>query len=504
MELKHINISETLSGYLSQIKDDSIIANTLLHRIPSDKLVNNHVDYISLSNEDPFKISYLTPERIEKIDERGENLWQSTSRYHTKYGSFVNKIFNCFDNKEVEKFSNLLRSVVDKKQFKISVVSGTEIAKWYNHEQYADECAGTLAQSCMKHDSCNGFFEIYSKNPDTISMLIFTNEDDLLIGRALLWQYETYKIMDRIYTINDENWSYYFKQWANTNGFSYKEKQGWNWTTQFESNGKRLNQKLAFKLKNISDIERFPYLDTFKWFNYQTGDIFNHKPENTDNIRLLIYPDGSYNRNPEALVLDSYTGSYEHADMVKLLPYRSTDSSEFRTSENNLVWSDLNDTFILKDDSIRSKEFNDYIFNEKYSQFNENDRINARLEQIKKRAQIIIEEIALVENKVMSDDEIIKILDESYANTYDRADIKSIIDHYHKQRQRQIDRDSNGSNTRIAVSCFDSSYNSYNSYNYDDHSVETEQPIFTYEAGGEYESSPTDSEEMQGEELDLI
>lgn len=440
MQLSYINISETLASYLQQIKNDSIIAELLLiGNIPQSKLVENHIDFLSLSNEDPFKISYLTPERVTKIEQKGEDLWNSSSRYHTKYGSFVNKLFNCFENKDVEKFSNLLRSVVDKKEFNIKVVSGYEIPKWYGHQTYAEQC-GTLGQSCMKHEACRNFFELYAQNPENISMLIFTDSDNLLIGRALLWQFDTYKIMDRIYTINDEKWSYYFKQWANKNGFSYKEKQNWNWTLQFEANGKRLKQRLSFKLKHFTDLEYYPYLDTFKWFDRKTGEIFNYKPDDDSNIRIMMHPDGSLNRSAEALQLDDYTDAYEHRDYLKRLDYRSTEK-EFRTGENNLFWSDINDMWILKDDGKYSEELGDYIFTEKWSEFNDNEKVNLRLEKMRNRNALIKEELDKLENGVVETTDIMRVFDTSYRGIYDRADIRSIIEHYNQQRQREIQRE---------------------------------------------------------------
>jgi hypothetical protein len=42
-----------------------------------------------------------------------------------------------------------------------------------------------------------------------------------LLGRAILWDLDSIKLMDRIYTTNDEDLQFHFK-WGTENGFLYK------------------------------------------------------------------------------------------------------------------------------------------------------------------------------------------------------------------------------------------------------------------------------------------
>jgi hypothetical protein len=437
MKSKHIYISDSFHRYLEQIKEDSPIAALLASQnIDASRLVENHIDFLSISNDDPYKISYLTPERVEKIQKNDEDVWTSPSRYHTKYGSFVNKIFNCFDNREVEKFSNLLRSVVGQRDLQFKVVSGDEIPEFYHYTSYADQ-AGTLGQSCMKHDGCGKFLELYTQNPESVKMLIALDSDDKLIGRALLWELESHKVMDRIYTINDEQWSYYFKQWANKNGFLYKAKQNWNWTYHLESNGKQVRQKLSLKLKNFS-FEYYPYVDTFKWINTETGELFNYKPDNENNIKVLISGDGSVNRYAGSLGVDSLTDAYEHKDLLKNLHYKSKEEP-FNTAECNLYWSSINDCYLLRDDSEFIREFDDYIFNENFEEFNDRELINQRLDAIKNRDKVVKEELEKIENKIITEGEIIDILNNHYRTIHERSDIISIMTSYLEQRTNEIE-----------------------------------------------------------------
>ena len=72
-----------LDFVLEQIKDNSEVANLLLKkRHSNENLVDNHINYISMSNSDKTRISYLTPERIESLLSSGEDLWTSSKRFH--------------------------------------------------------------------------------------------------------------------------------------------------------------------------------------------------------------------------------------------------------------------------------------------------------------------------------------------------------------------------------------------------------------------------------------
>ena len=92
------------------------------------------------------------------------------------------------------------------------------------------------------------------------------NTSGKIMGRALLWNLET-KIMDRIYTTNDEQLSFYFKKWASENGYLFRSQQNWFNSLQFEKSGSQKKLlRIEVKLKN-SDFRYYPYMDTFKFFN---------------------------------------------------------------------------------------------------------------------------------------------------------------------------------------------------------------------------------------------
>ncbi len=137
-----------------------------------------------------------------------------------KPGGFVSKIFVNIPEREVEKFSTLFRSEVTKPKLNFKVVNGDDIRKYYHYSSYSEKNGGSLHASCMKYDGCQRYLDIYSNNPDLCKMVVLYDNDypTRIVGRALLWEFDGNKIMDRIYTINDESYQFYFKQWATKNG----------------------------------------------------------------------------------------------------------------------------------------------------------------------------------------------------------------------------------------------------------------------------------------------
>lgn len=172
-----------------------------------------------------------------------------------KFGRLLKRILpESTTNVVIENISNAFKSQntylksIDK-YFK--VVEGEEIKEWYHYARYAQNC-GNLNGSCMRKDSCQDFFNIYTEPENGVKMLILTNPDDKLVTRALLWTLDDgTKYMDRIYG-PDYNIRT-FIQWGKDNGY-----------TAFYDNGFGKDQVLNKTLKvNLND--RFPYLDTFRF-----------------------------------------------------------------------------------------------------------------------------------------------------------------------------------------------------------------------------------------------
>ena len=372
-----IHISPELNDVLSKMKMSNIAQMILKSRLPLDILVENHVNYLSVSTSDKTKISYLTPERSDQIIKSGEDLWHSSKRIFAKPGAFIKKIFKDVSDKEVELFSTLYRNIQTSPSFKFKIVEGEDIRKYYYYESYVTQDS-TLGNSCMKHKSCQPWFQLYVDNPDQIKMLIMVDGTDHILGRALLWMNTidpngtSFKVMDRIYTIADEDYLFHFKKWADTYGFIHKKEQKWNNTLRFVSNNQDLDlMRLSAKL-NVSDYDRYPYLDTFKFLCRDTNTIFNYKP-GFDNIITISGSEGYY-EDHKLLTEDGITHMFHYTHEMVKIPSRN-----FYVHEGRAKYSNIMDVYILEEDGYRHPVLRDWIY--KDESLNDMDLINRQVQE---------------------------------------------------------------------------------------------------------------------------
>lgn len=178
-----------------------------------------------------------------------------------RIGRFINKFLSALDysftQKEIEEFVNKYQTVVEFKKNAFNnfkVVDGEDIRYWYNIDNYAND-KGQLGSSCMRGKECEKFFDIYCENTDVCKLLIFTDNDNRLIGRSLLWKLDDGRFfMDRIYT-NKDNYSLLFETWAKKNKY----------ITQKELN-------FAIKvLAKVGEYKFYPYLDTLQYYAPNDG-----------------------------------------------------------------------------------------------------------------------------------------------------------------------------------------------------------------------------------------
>ncbi len=369
-----ILISDELKSILSEIESQSLVAQLLLKkRHAKEDLAEGHVNWISVSTQDKSKISYITQERAEQMDEA--EVWTSSKRFHAKPGGFIGKIFKNIPGKEVELFSTLFRNMACRPSFSFKVVKGESIRSLYHYDAYESDC-GSLGASCMRYDNCQGLMDIYVENSDIISMLAMKNEDGGLIGRALLWDFDGYKIMDRIYTTNDEKYAFYFKEWATKNNYLFKSAQNWFDTMNFERIGDK-KQKLKLEIKlGSSEYRRYPYMDTFKFYSPDKGTFSNFQPEGR--FQTVCSPDGS-TYGSDYLVLDIVDDVFRYRHDAVYVSYLNG-----YTSCGNTVYSEVNDEHILSKDSVYDEVICDYVFREDELNC---DRVAERRAHIKKREE---------------------------------------------------------------------------------------------------------------------
>ncbi len=375
-KLVNIIISDELKEILLEIQD-SVVAKLLLKEYHNpEELVSEPVNFISISKKDLTKISYLPKERYEGLSI--EDCWATTKRIMAKPGGFVSKVFVGISEKEIEKFSTLFRNEITKPKLNFKVVCGDDIKKYYHYSSYSEVSSGSLHASCMKYDGCQRYLDIYSEYPDFCKMVVLYDNDyqNRIVGRALLWNFDGNRIMDRIYTISDETYQFYFKQWATKNDYFYKSEQNWFNTKSFEKlNGEKVKLDLVIKLPGVNNLDYTPYMDTFKFMD-RDGNLYNTQPKGKD-YWTLTTTDGR-KHGYDYLVTDIFDDVLRYRHDACYLRYL-----EAWTSPNNCKYSNILDTYILERDCVYNDELRDYIFNDDNKSQNDNERIDSQLEYIR-------------------------------------------------------------------------------------------------------------------------
>jgi hypothetical protein len=370
--MKTIEISEKLRNLLTQFEDQSYVAKLLLSdQIIPEFLVDNPINFLSISDDDGSKISYLTEER-KKVIQNEDELWTSKKRFHCKPGAFVNKLFRNVSFFEIEKFSTLFRSYSLKKEFKFEVVKGDEIIKWYYENNY-DSLSGSLGASCMRYANCCEYFDLYTDNEEA-SMLIMKSPSGALLGRALIWNFNDYKIMDIIYTVSDDDFLAHFKSLSYDNGYIHKSRQNWQNTLQFDSKDqKNIELKLEIKLDNFK-CDLYPYLDTFKWLD-RNGNLTNYAPQGHDFV-TLSNPNGG--KEPyNYLEFDELGRDWHNSGNLIWV-----EEHKILTSDRFVNYSEHLDTYILKTESKYDRKYQDFLHIDDSK--NNYERLEKRLEYLEK------------------------------------------------------------------------------------------------------------------------
>jgi len=292
-------------------------------------------DYYDLVHHSPFfyndkhTIDYSYP-------------FYTKNRNPIKIGRFINKVLNKkYKEKDIEDFVNELKSVIFSDREHFEIVSGEDIAYWYNSDHYYDG-NGTLGSSCMRNQN-DGVFEIYVNNPDVCKMLILLKENKL-IGRALLWKpskitkkggkesiilNENQYFMDRVYT-NKDSLLNTFIRYADDNDFLHKTRNSYSHTYGvLNKTGDNFNVYMEVQLDKIV-YDMFPYMDTFKIYN-PSNYILNNDIDNVDDDRY----DGFYK-------LESTSGDFEII--------------------NSGYYSEYYDEIIPRDECVYSNYLDDYIW----------------------------------------------------------------------------------------------------------------------------------------------
>lgn len=373
-----IIITEELKQVLTKI-DNQLSFILLKDEIDDDFLLKTDkpINYLDLSHTNKGHISYLTKDRIDKIEQDDRDYWKIKLRYHARPGSVLKKLFSDQLHYSLEDFSIKFLSIVDKPVFRLELIKGSDISKYYNYKNYYIQ-NGNLGHSCMSH-SPSKYFDIYVKNEDSINMLVMLNEDDKVMGRALVWNGDGFRLMDRIYVCNDI-YEIYFRQWAKENGVYQKQFNNFKSPLHvITPNDESICKEFVINL-NESKFDSYPYLDTFKWLDLKENKIYNYKPSFINDDFVTITDSMGGHLHKDFFGFDDITKEiYCYSEIVYI------DYMDKNIYVGHLVYSHIFNRYIYADHYKRSNEVLDNIFNEQYDHLNDYDKIEERKKEIEEK-----------------------------------------------------------------------------------------------------------------------
>lgn len=279
-----LTFSSRFKEILNKISDD-IVTQFILNLEGNQDYVYSF-SFIDITDYED-QISFLQSNKYSQIIKDKDyrdvdgSLWSSTSRNEMKIGRFIMKIAPNFKQQEIENFVNLYKSEYKNslKNTSFKIVDGEDIIKYYHGRRYY-QGNGPLNKSCMRHDNCLKFLELYKMNPDKIKMVVLLdNERDLLKGRALLWKLDVPKdmwLLDRIYTTTDSD-VFLFKKYAEKNGWLYKENQTFDCVNVIENKEKKFIEMRIWI--NDDNFLFFPYIDTLLYYNKREKYLTNSEKD---------------------------------------------------------------------------------------------------------------------------------------------------------------------------------------------------------------------------------
>ena len=339
-------------------------------------------------------VKYYSNELYEldtETETRGSGVF-TKSRNEVGLGRFVNKLFpGKYNSKEVEEFVNSFKASLEKVGEHFEIVSGDDIAFWYNSDNYKER-SGTLGNSCMAQK--RNIFNIYVKNPD-VCRLVILREDDKILGRALVWKFESIYngagekfegveyFMDRQYTIKDSD-VVKFRNFAKEQGWIYKTNNNHHSFTNITYNGNEMNVDMVVQVGRFGgdyDYSRYPYMDTFRRYDPRIGKLYNDDDQDSDQEGCYILEDtgGGYTEieggvwsewhdrmipEDEAVYSEAYGDHLLRDYAVRVDIGNTRRRGWYHQDDDDVVFDEWIDEYIHIDDAVYSEPYGYYLFDE--------------------------------------------------------------------------------------------------------------------------------------------
>ena len=302
--------------------------------------------FINKSVTERGKLSYANKNRIEYYSWSQDEASSSSNdkRIKSKVGRMINKIFSSEllastyggdFNTDVEMFTGLLKGVLSDDELSDFVYAEKDdIMYWYHEDRYngdAQDGAGSLGESCMRHDETNSYMEIYESSNTACKLLLYKDSFGSVQGRALVWNVGGVQYMDRIYYTCHSDIDK-FKAYAVKNDIIHKTAQSYSNKISWVVGGKDKDIPLIVPVDDFQSYTRFPYIDTFT-YGFEIDDDcyltncrdYAYKKHGVLKFRVFDQTDGDWysTSGTEVFKLNVDTSEFEegvcfHGDWVEL------------------------------------------------------------------------------------------------------------------------------------------------------------------------------------------
>ena len=364
MDKKLVLLSDSFSDFLENVWEDT--KNPIIEElILADRDIKNYnclsedlklIDYLEKEINSritdyarqltirlgTFEISFL-PKDKEPVY-ASEGVWSKTNRQAGKPIRIIQKLIKRkFTNYEYEQLNNLLKArIVDDGE--LVVVEGEDIRKYYNCEN--NNPGGTLENSCMRHDECQKYLDIYV---DHAKMLVLLNKvTDKISGRAIIWQIGDKTFMDRVYYTKDHMFDI-FINYAKEHKWYYREynslldtgdSQRWYGPEDNYQNPNTWNLKI-----HVGYYDYYPYIDSFRYF--LDGDLYDYPINGYDSCDCT---DGSISGSSFCYCCDECGAEYwgNEDELPDGIYWSNHDECHY--CNDCCTWNDYVDDYVLRSD----------------------------------------------------------------------------------------------------------------------------------------------------------
>jgi hypothetical protein len=313
IESERVQFSSSMYEMLEKLAPDSSVANYLTCRNYTTNAFGNYV------TTRQGMLSFLPNGREHKTNpETGK--WLRDGRQEMKPAKLARKLIKeaqlqDLSDTDFEKFGNKVRAYLgvvgdeegEGKNIQLVIIDGAAIKDAYLRDNYSTLLGdGTnLHNSCMRSECSQRYFGIYTENPSVVKMLVARDEENKVLGRALLWQFDDGdKGMDTVY--GPDMVAQLMIDWAMDNGYWHKTNQSCH-HHNFDGHG--LDRYCGAELRDIGKLIRKVTLTYKEFDNYPFVDSLYY----LCNDGSKYYLTNMHDSNVEKTLRDT-GGSYEEHD----------------------------------------------------------------------------------------------------------------------------------------------------------------------------------------------